>query len=93
MKWLFFLLMLGIFFNLFRGLFFLLKEGGDSSQNVVRSLTIRVGLTVVFFGGLYVADHFELIEGHGLRGGLTASESAPANLGTPARQRNPVMPE
>lgn len=81
MKWVFFLLMLAIFFNLFRGLFFLLKEGGQSSTKVVRSLTIRVGLTILFFAGLYIADYFELIEGHSLREGVTtqpAPESPPA---------------
>ena len=71
MKWLFFLLMLLIFFNLFRGLYFLFKEGGGSSTNVLRSLAIRVGLTIAFFVGLYLADHYGLIEGHGLREGLS----------------------
>lgn len=69
MKWVFFVLMFAIFFNLFRGLFFLLKEGGQSSTKLVRSLTIRVGLTIVFFGGLYIADYYDFIEGHTLREG------------------------
>ncbi len=70
MKWIFLLLFLGIFFNLFRGLFFLLKEGGGSSQKVVQSLKLRVVLTVLVFFGLYISHHFGWIEGHGLREGL-----------------------
>ena len=81
MKWVFFLLMLGIFFNLFRGLFFLLKEGGGSSPKVVQSLTIRVALRVLFFAGLYISDHFGLIEGHGLREGLM--QDVPATSSQP----------
>jgi len=73
MKWIFFLLMLAIFFNLFKGLFHLLQDGGTDSRGVVRSLTIRVALTVCFFAGLYAADHFGLIEGHSLRGGIESS--------------------
>lgn len=53
----------------------MLKEGGQSSTKLVRSLTIRVGLTVVFFGGLYICDHYGLIEGHNLRDG---AQVAPA---------------
>jgi len=77
MKWVFFALMLGIFFNLFRGLFFLLKDGGQSSTRVVRSLTIRVALTVVFFVGLYVADYYGFIDGHSLRSGVTQQNPMP----------------
>ncbi|HBF09522.1 MAG TPA: hypothetical protein DHW71_15355 [Gammaproteobacteria bacterium] len=85
MKWIFFLLMIAIFFNLFKGLFHLLKEGGQSSTKVVRSLTIRVGLTVLFFAGLYVSDYFGLIEGHRLDQGvqreLPPSENTDESVG------------
>lgn len=47
-----------------------MKEGGQNSTKVLRSLAIRVGLTIVFFLSLYVADYFGFIEGHGLRQGL-----------------------
>lgn len=70
MKWIFFLLMIAIFFHLFKGLFYLLKEGGQNSTKVVRTLTIRVGLTILFFAGLYVSDYFGLIEGHRLGEGI-----------------------
>ena len=70
MKYLFLLLMLLIFVSLFRGFYFLMKEGGQKSNKVVQSLAIRVGLTIIFFVGLYVADYYGVMKGHGLREGL-----------------------
>ena len=49
-------------------LYFMMKDRGNSSR-MVRSLMLRIGLSLVLFMGILVAYHFGLIEATGIKVG------------------------
>ncbi len=57
-----------IIFHLFRALYALARKGSQPSQAVVRSLTIRVALSVALFALLLLGSHWGWIPSHGLLG-------------------------
>lgn len=59
------IIMIAIAFNLFRGLFFLVKDQGKSKRTA-RSLSWRVGFSFALFLLLLLAIHQGWIEPHGL---------------------------
>jgi hypothetical protein len=61
------LLLLAIAFNLFRGLFFLVKEKKEGeTDRVVNSLSWRIGLSILLFIMIFVLNYFGLVELHPL---------------------------
>ncbi len=59
------LLLLFVIVTLFTALYHLNKNQGDSSR-VVRTLAIRIGMSVVIFLLLWVGMYFGLITPHGI---------------------------
>jgi len=55
--------MLAIVASLGSGLYFMLKDKGESNR-MVNSLTVRIGLSVVLFALLFVAWYTGLIQPH-----------------------------
>ena len=64
MKLVVILLLLAIVASLGSGLFFLIKDGGDSKR-MARALTVRVSLSVALILLLFAAWAFGLIQPHG----------------------------
>jgi uncharacterized membrane protein len=64
MKLLVILLLLAIVASLAFGLFFLVKDGGNSKR-MVKALTVRVSLSVTLILMLFIAWAAGLIEPHG----------------------------
>ena len=60
-------ILLAILFVLFRGLFFLVKDQGNSKRTV-NSLTWRVGLSVLLLVLLVLAMKFGVLKPHGVGG-------------------------
>lgn len=60
-------ILLAILFVLFRGLFFLVKDQGNSKRTV-NSLTWRVGLSVLLLVLLVLAMKFGILVPHGVGG-------------------------
>ncbi|MEI7531693.1 MAG: twin transmembrane helix small protein [Betaproteobacteria bacterium] len=60
------LVFLGILISLGSALFFMMRDKGTSS-NMVRSLFIRIGLSISLFIGIWVAHYFGLIQTTGIR--------------------------
>lgn len=60
-------ILLAILFVLFRGLFFLVKDQGNSKRTV-NSLTWRVGLSVLLLVVLILSIKFGILVPHGLGG-------------------------
>ncbi len=54
--------MLFILFSLFRGLYFLATEKDKSSKKMVKSLSWRIGLSILLFVLLIIANYFGLID-------------------------------
>lgn len=67
MKWVIGLLLLCIVFSLFRGMYFLVKDGGQSKRTV-NSLTYRVGLSAMLLILLVVGTWQGWIEPHTVDG-------------------------
>ncbi len=55
-----------IVFNLFRGLYFLVKKPDRESKDVVRALSWRIGLSTFLFVLILVMNYFGLVELHSL---------------------------
>jgi cytochrome bd-type quinol oxidase subunit 2 len=62
-KYLIVAVMLAIVASLGSGLYFMLKDKGESNR-MVNSLTVRIGLSVVLFALLFVAWYTGLIQPH-----------------------------
>lgn len=60
------LLLLGIVVSLGQALF-AMASGPDTSGRMVRSLTIRIALSLALFAALMVGWHFGLIQPHSMR--------------------------
>jgi ABC-type nitrate/sulfonate/bicarbonate transport system substrate-binding protein len=60
------LLLFGIVASLGQALF-AMASGPDTSGRMVRSLTIRIGLSLVLFAALMLGWHFGLIQPQGMR--------------------------
>ena len=65
MKIIILLLLLGIVGSLASGLFYLVRDKGESNRTV-KSLTVRVGLSVALFVLLMLSYYFGLIPQQGL---------------------------
>lgn len=59
-------LLLAIAFNLFRGLYFLVKDQDRGSKRVVNSLSWRIGLSILLFILIFVLNYFGIVELHSL---------------------------
>ncbi len=57
--------LLFITYNLFAGLYFMLAGGGDS-ERMAKSLTWRIGLSIVLFMLLLIGLKTGFIQGHGI---------------------------
>lgn len=68
MKWIIPVVLLMIVASLGSALYFMMKDRGISSR-MVRSLMLRIGLSLVLFMGILVAYHFGLIEATGIKVG------------------------
>lgn len=64
-KYLIVAVLLAIVASLGSGLYFMLKDKGDSKR-MVNSLTVRIGLSVTLFVLLFVAWYAGLIQPHAL---------------------------
>jgi len=59
-------LLLLIVFNLFRGLYFLVRDQDRGKKNVVNALSWRIGLSILLFLLIWVLGYFGVIELHSL---------------------------
>jgi hypothetical protein len=66
MKWMIVLILLVIIGSLGSALYFMMKDKGNSSR-MVRSLMLRIGLSIALFIGIWVAYYFGLIQSTGLK--------------------------
>lgn len=62
------LVMIAIIVSLASGMFYLVKEGKGDSRKVVKSLTFRIGLSLLLFGFLIFAYAMGWIAPHGIGG-------------------------
>ena len=60
------IILLAIAFNLFRGLFFLVRDKERGTKNVVNALSWRIGLSILLFILLFVLNYFGVVEFHSL---------------------------
>ena len=68
MKWLIPIVLLMIVFSLGSALYYMMKDRGNSSR-MVRSLMLRIGLSIALFLGILLAHYFGLIEATGIKVG------------------------
>lgn len=68
MKWIIPIVLLMIVFSLGSALYYMMKDRGNSSR-MVRSLMLRIGLSVALFLGILLAHYFGLIEATGIKVG------------------------
>jgi len=68
MKWIIPVALLFIVGSLGSALYFMMKDKGGSSR-MVYSLMLRIGLSVLLFLGILIANYFGLIEATGIRVG------------------------
>jgi hypothetical protein len=66
MKWIIPLFFLGIFASLGSALYFMMRDKGKNS-NMVRALTIRIGLSILLFAGIWIAHSLGYIQSTGIR--------------------------
>lgn len=66
MKWIIPVFFLGILVSLGSALFFMMRDKGKSS-NMVRALSIRIGLSILLFAGIWVAYSLGYIQSTGIR--------------------------
>ena len=57
-----------IVFSLGSALYYMMKDRGNSSR-MVRSLMLRIGLSIALFAGILLAHYFGLIEATGIKVG------------------------
>ena len=62
-KYLIVAVMLAIVFSLGSGMYYMLKDKGESKR-MVHSLTVRISLSVALFVLLFIAWYFDLIQPH-----------------------------
>jgi RsiW-degrading membrane proteinase PrsW (M82 family) len=65
MKYLVVFILIVIIYNLFKA-FYHLSNGKSNPKQVVKSLAIRVGLSLALFGSLLLASYLGFIKPHGL---------------------------
>jgi hypothetical protein len=68
MKWIIPVVLLMIVASLGSALYYMMKDRGNSSR-MVRSLMLRIGLSLALFIGILIAYHFGLIEATGIKVG------------------------
>jgi hypothetical protein len=68
MKWIIPVVLLMIVISLGSALYFMMKDRGNSSR-MVRSLMLRIGLSIALFLGILLAHYFGLIEATGIKVG------------------------
>jgi hypothetical protein len=68
MKWIIPIILLMIVASLGSALYFMMKDRGNSSR-MVRSLMLRIGLSLALFIGILLAHYFGLIESTGIKVG------------------------
>jgi hypothetical protein len=68
MKWIIPIVLLMIVFSLGSALYYMMKDRGNSSR-MVRSLMLRIGLSIALFLGILLAHYFGLIEATGIKVG------------------------
>ena len=68
MKWIIPVVLLMIVASLGSALYYMMKDRGNSSR-MVRSLMLRIGLSLALFIGILIAYHFCLIEATGIKVG------------------------
>jgi hypothetical protein len=68
MKWIIPVVLLMIVASLGSALYYMMKDRGNSSR-MVRSLMLRIGLSLALFVGILIAYHFGLIEATGIKVG------------------------
>lgn len=68
MKWIIPIVLLMIVFSLGSALYYMMKDKGNSSR-MVRSLMLRIGLSIALFAGILLAHYFGLIEATGIKVG------------------------
>jgi hypothetical protein len=61
------LLMFGIVVSLGQALFAMANGGPEASARMVRSLTIRIGLSLALFAALMIGWHFGVIQPQSMR--------------------------
>ncbi len=66
MKWIIPVFLLGIVASLGSALFFMMRDKGKNS-NMVKSLMIRIGLSIMLFIGIWVAHSLGYIQSTGIR--------------------------
>ncbi|MBJ7379579.1 MAG: twin transmembrane helix small protein [Polynucleobacter sp.] len=66
MKWIILFLLILIIGSLGSALFFMMKDKGGSSR-MVRSLMLRIGLSILLFIGIWVAYSLGYIQSTGLK--------------------------
>lgn len=68
MKWIIPIVLLMIVASLGSALYYMMKDRGNSSR-MVRSLMLRIGLSIALFLGILLAHYFGLIEATGIKVG------------------------
>ncbi|MBU3576472.1 twin transmembrane helix small protein [Polynucleobacter sp. UK-Kesae-W10] len=68
MKWIIPVVLLMIVASLGSALYYMMKDRGNSSR-MVRSLMLRIGLSLALFIGILIAYRFGLIEATGIKVG------------------------
>ena len=68
MKWIIPVVLLMIVISLGSALYYMMKDRGNSSR-MVRSLMLRIGLSVALFLGILLAHYFGLIQATGIKVG------------------------
>lgn len=82
-KLLILLALAAVFINLFIALLHLLRGGAQNSQKALRSLQIRLGISIAIFISLYVLAHFGYLQPHGVSPSAEYHESMQKNANTP----------
>ncbi len=49
--------LVAILYSLFSAVYYLVREGGSGSKNMVRSLSFRIGLSIVLFALLILGNY------------------------------------
>ena len=68
MKWIIPIVLLMIVASLGSALYYMMKDRGNSPK-MVRSLMLRIGLSLALFIGILLAHYFGLIQATGIKGG------------------------
>ncbi|MBU3583588.1 twin transmembrane helix small protein [Polynucleobacter sp. 15G-AUS-farblos] len=68
MKWIIPIVLLMIVFSLGSALYYMMKDRGNSSR-MVRSLMLRIGLSIALFLGILLAHYLGFIEATGIKVG------------------------